>query len=221
MGDKRKADWNKFRVENTKRREAAAQEKEQKQEAVQIPMALARPLPMMVLAQPLSMMQSAYPLLSTPTSHVFRVVLAQPVPIQATTSVAAYVTAPATEAVTDAAAAAQELAALEVLSTLASARAEAEAEAEVEVEVEAEAEAEAEADAQAHAEADARAQADADAQAQAEADAQAHVEAYAAEILKKCKGRRRRPKRPPTPVDPKLREMLMLMSSGVDDRELH
>ena len=198
MGEKRKAEWNKFRVENTKQREAAAQEKKQKQEAAQIPMALALPLPMMALAQPL-MMPSAYPLLSTPTSHVSRVVLAQPVPIQATTSVAAYVTAPATEAVTDAAAAAQELAALEVLSTLASARAETETQARAEAEAEAEARAEAEAEAQARAE--------------AEADADTQVEAYAAEILKKCKGRRRRPKRAstraPTPVDPELKKMLM------------
>ena len=120
MGEKRKADWNKFRVENKKLKEAAALEKKQKQEAAQNPMALARPLPMMALAQPLPMMLSAYPLLSTPTSHVSRVVLAQPVPIQATTSVAAYVTAPATEAVTDAAAAAAQELAVEVLSTLAS-----------------------------------------------------------------------------------------------------
>ena len=101
MGFKRTTNWNEFCAENKKRKDAAALEEKRKQEAAQIHMALAQLL------------------LSTPTSHVSRVVLAQPVPIQATTSVAAYVTAHATEVVTDAAAAAQELA-IEVLSTLTS-----------------------------------------------------------------------------------------------------
>ena len=140
--------------------------------------------------------------------------IAQPVPIQATTSVAAYVTAPATEVVTDAAAAAQELA-IEVLSTLASLAQPVPIQATTSVAAYVTAPA-------TKVVTDTAAAAQEIAievlstlvsleeertDAQAEADAQAQAQAYAAEILKNYTPPPRKAQRPSTPVDPRISEI--------------